>query len=257
MTKLPFAVSIPHGGTDVPEEFQPHVVATAEDCKEDVDHLTREICSVPEQAVHHFLTFATSRTFVDLDRPPTAFGEEHPDGVVKRKTHTGRTVFKTFPADEVVKRVIDRLYHPYHQALKKIADDPAVKLTLDCHSMSPTGLVASPDAHGESRPPICLGHKAGASAPIEMVEALRRIMAEVYQLDEEQIVVDKPFNGGYITRSYGGPGSPFIQIEFSRGFYMADKLGDPNPVLSPSEVKVWSDRFFETLERLAKEPIFR
>ena len=88
MKKLPFAVSIPHGGTDIPEEFEPLVIATAEDCREDVDHLTREICSVPEDAVQHFLTFATSRTFVDLNRPPDAYGEEHPDGVVKRKTHS-------------------------------------------------------------------------------------------------------------------------------------------------------------------------
>lgn len=257
MEKLPFAVSVPHGGVDIPEEFRPQVVATPEDRKEDVDHLTREICSVAPDSVQYFLTFATSRTFVDLNRPPDSFGEEHPDGVVKRKTHLHRRVFSDFPDDEVVRSVLQRLYFPYHEELKQVAADRSVKLTLDCHSMSPTGLPSSPDGVGEARPPICLGHKGGKSAPLAMVEALRDIMADVYGLSASDIAVDKPFNGGFITRSYGSLESPFIQIEFSRGFYMPDKLDDPEPTLSPKEVKIWSDRFQQTLERLAKNKIFR
>ncbi len=257
MQKLPFAVSVPHGGTEVPPEFTPFVIATADCTREDVDHLTREICGISPDRIRHFLAFDASRTYVDLNRPPDAYGQDHPDGVIKQKTHLGRNVFREFPPTEVVDAVLSRLYRPYHEKLQEIMDDREVKLTLDCHSMSPVGLEGSPDGLGRIRPAVCLGHKGGQSASLEMVETLRHVMAEVYQLPLSEVVIDKPFNGGYITRTYGRPDKPLIQIEFSRGFYMKEQLGRSDPTLSPSEIDIWQDRFTQTLERLAKCKIFR
>ncbi len=257
MKKLPFAVSIPHGGTDIPEEFVANVKASAECMKEDVDHLTREICDIPEERLRHLLSFSTSRTFVDLNRPPDAFGVDHPDGVVKRLTHLKKPVFHEFPSEQTVSRVLQRLYTPYHQKLKAVTEDPTVRLTLDCHSMSPRALPASPDELGAERPAICLGHKGGKSASLETIMTLRDIMAQVYELPVNEIVIDKPFNGGYITGAYGSPETPFIQIEFSRGFYMGDQVGHPAPSLSDREKELWAGRFSDTLEMLAKSSIFR
>lgn len=257
MTKLPFAVSVPHGGTEIPFEFASQVITTPECTREDVDHFTKEICGVDPDRILHFLSFDIGRTYLDLNRPPEAFGEAYPDGVVKRKTHLGRSVFRQFPSDETVGAVIDRLYRPYHEKLREIVNDPEVRLTLDCHSMSPVGLADSPDAPGELRPAICLGHKGGETATAETVEALRQVMAQVYELPLSEITIDKPFNGGYITRTYGTPQKPVIQIEFSRGFYMKDQLGRADPKMEESDLRIWRGRFTETLERLAKAPIFR
>ena len=233
------------------------MIASPHCTAEDIDHLTQEICGVCETRVQHLLTFPISRTYVDLNRPPDAYGEEHPDGVVKRKTHLGKPVFRHFPPDQVVEKVLSHFYHPYHKRLQEVVNDSDVKLTLDCHSMSPTPLSVSPDKPGDARPSICLGHKAGASASLEMVKALQKIMSEVYDLPLSEITIDKPFNGGYITRTYGRPETPVIQIEFSRGYYMKEHVGDPEPKLSDSEVQHWKDLFLQTLERLAKHEIFR
>lgn len=256
MTRLPFVVSVPHGGTEIPEEFSPWVMASPEDCKEDVDHLTREIFGVPEERVLYRLEFPVSRTFVDLNRPPDTYGDEHPDGVVKQKTHLGRNVFSRFPDPEQIQRVLRRLYDPYHTRLAEVTRDPRTRLTLDCHSMAPFSLPVSPDAPGVRRPAICLGHKAGASAPLEMVEALRAIMSRHYEVPLEEIVIDRPFNGGYITRTYGSISTPVIQIEFSRGFYLGQEEGKPEPKLDPESIAGWQARFLATLEDLHQQ-VFR
>jgi len=255
--KLPFAISIPHGGTDIPEEFVPHLAATPDCMKEDVDHLTREICGVHPDLVIHYMDFETSRTFVDLNRPPDWVGPDYPDGVVKRQTHLGHPVFNDFPSESAVEQVLERLYRPYHAELAQITREPEVKLTIDCHSMSPRGLPVSPDEPGKERPPICLGHRAGASATLEMVRAMVDIMSVVYELPGEDITIDYPFNGGYITRQYGNLNNPMIQVEFSRGFYMPDLVGQPDPKLPPEELKMWQERFEETLRGLANHRIFR
>lgn len=257
MTPLPFAISIPHGGTEIPEEFAPYLKATPECMREDVDHFTREIFGLPEGRVAHLLTFPISRTFVDLNRPPHAVGEAFSDGVVKRRTHLGFPVFSEFPPQELVDQVLRRSYQPYHQALQLAVADPRVKLTIDCHSMAPLGLPVSPDAPGKKRPPICLGYKGGESASVEVVAAMRDIMAEVYQVPLEDIWLDDPFNGGYITATYGSVATPVIQVEFSRGFYMEREVGKSEPWLGSEELDLWLNRFDRTLERLANHPIFR
>lgn len=250
MNPLPFVLSIPHGGWGTPEEFSPLVIATAEDQKEDIDHLTREIFAQPEGFVAHQLVFETARTFVDLNRVPQNWGENFPDGVVKTLTHLDRPIFSQFPEDSVIQEVLDRLYHPYHQALAEAVADPKVVLLLDCHSMAPYGLGVSPDRPGQPRPLINLGHRGGATAPLWIVECLREIMAEVYELPVEEILIDHPFDGGYITVSHGSRGTSAIQIEFNRAFYLGDQEGKVSPDLKPEVLNLWRERFGRVLTLL-------
>ncbi len=250
MQRLPFALSIPHGGVETPKEFLELVVATPDDQREDIDHLTREIFSVPEGMVAKQLTFATARTFVDLNRRPEAWGPSYPDGVVKSLTHVDRPVFSRFPDDETVRQVLERLYVPYHAALAEIVADPEVVLLIDCHSMAPYGLSVSPDTPGQPRPLINLGHRGGDSAPLALVQTLQAIMAEVYEIPLEEIAIDHPFNGGHITNSHCGPNSYAIQIEFNRAFYLGDQEGKPNPAVENSVLELWREKFARCLQLL-------
>jgi N-formylglutamate deformylase len=250
MQRLPFALSIPHGGVETPEELREWVILTPDDQREDIDHLTREIFGVPEGMVATTLSFSTARTFVDLNRRPEAWGPLHPDGVVKSLTHTNRPVFSHFPEDAVVQRMLDRLYHPYHQALANVVADPDIVLLLDCHSMAPYALPVSPDRPGQKRPLINLGHRGGSSAPLSLVQTLAEIMAEVYQVPRHEVVIDHPFNGGYITHTHCSPTSYAIQVEFSRAFYLGDQEGRAQPALAPGTIGKWQDRFCRTLQLL-------
>ncbi len=216
MLKLPFAISIPHGGTEIPSAFKPYLIASPEDLKEDVDHLTREIFSLSEEQVECTITFPYGRTFVDLNRAPTAYGDNHPDGVVKQRTHTGRPVFETFPPGETVDAVLEELYHPYHQKLSSLVTSERVRLLVDCHSMAPRDLSFSPDSEAKERPLVCLGHRGGVTAPLELVQAFQISLCQAYGLATEDISIDRPFSGGYITQTYGPGPIPVIQIEFNR-----------------------------------------
>jgi formiminoglutamase len=248
MQRLPFALSIPHGGVETPKELLGLVVATLDDQREDIDHLTREIFGVPEGMVGAQITFGTARTFVDLNRSPDQVGPDFPDGVVKSLTHTDRPVFSSFPDKELVEQLLDRLYRPYHQALAALLADPEIVLILDCHSMAPYGLSVSPDQPGQPRPLINLGHRGGLSAPLAMVQELRAAMAEVYEIPAEAIAIDRPFTGGYITKSYHSATSFAIQIEFNRAFYLGDQEGKANPVLEQDVLALWRDKFCRCLQ---------
>lgn len=251
MSRLPFALSIPHGGLETPEEFQPWVVATAEDQREDIDHLTCEIFGLGDGVVARQLTFPVARTFVDLNRRPEQLGVDYPDGVVKTTTHLGRPVFSRFPEAVAVERVLDRTYRPYHRALGQIVEDPEVVLLIDCHSMAPRSLPSSPDQTGQPRPLINLGHRGGRSAPLSVVERYRAILAEVYRIPAQEISIDTPFTGGYITDTYHqGPSSWALQIEFNRAFYLGDQEGRVSPRLTEPEIAHWRDLFARSLHLL-------
>ena len=248
MQRQPFALYIPHGGVETPEELSGLVVSTREDMREDIDHLTREIFSVPDGMVAAQISFEIARTFVDLNRHPDAWGADHADGVVKSLTHLHRPVFSRFPTRATVEGMLERLYQPYHQWLAARTRDPEVVLLLDCHSMAPASLSGSPDRPGRSRPLFNLGHRGGASAPLPLVQSLREVMAEVYQIPLDEVRIDCPFNGGYITQTYHSPTSHAIQIEFNRAFYLGEEEGRACPALGAATLASWREKFVRCLQ---------
>lgn len=250
MQRLPFALSIPHGGVETPKELLELAVATPEDQREDIDHLTREIFSVPEGMVAAQIHFPVARTFVDLNRRPDDWGPERSDGVVKTHTHIDRPVFSRYPEASLVRAMLDRLYRPYHERLAHLVADGGIALLLDCHSMAPIGLPVSPDRPGQPRPLINLGHRGGQTAPLALVETLRAVMAEVYEIPLDEISVDHPFNGGYICGTHHSTHCAAIQIEFNRAFYLGQEEGKARPRLEPAVIELWRGKFCKCLHLL-------
>ena len=67
MSKLPFFISIPHGGTETPDEVEERICISQADVLEDGDSFTREIYDVTED-VQHIIKADIARAFVDLNR---------------------------------------------------------------------------------------------------------------------------------------------------------------------------------------------
>ena len=95
----------------------------------------------------------------------------------------------------------------------------SVILALDCHSMAAIAPAISPD-EGEKRPMICLGNVHGKSCPSEMIERMAHCFREVFSLKAQDVSINKPFAGGYITQKYGSHKTPWIQVELNRSLYL-------------------------------------
>lgn len=212
---LPCLLSVPHGGTWIPPEVRDLMILTERDILEDGDPFTPELYDL--RAVSR-VVMEVARAVVDVNRSPDDLPPENPDGVIKSETAFGKRVYKEFPSGELVEELLRRYYFPYHEKIREELKREEVLIAFDCHSMAPTAPKIAPDRG--RRPSFCLGDFHGKACPRELTEVLRGCLMEVFGLPEEEVSINEPFAGGYITRTYGMNPKPWIQIEINRDMYM-------------------------------------
>lgn len=210
---LPLAVSVPHAGWRIPREADRYCILTQREVEEDGDVGAREIYAILEDEVARFTTTDIARAIIDLNR---AVDDRRPDGVVKTHTCWNVPVYEPFPPEEIVEELLELYYHPYHARLSAFAKAP-VKIGLDCHTMAAEGPPVGPDP-GVIRPRVCLSNADG-TCPQEWIEAMRDAFVGTFG---EDVRVNDPFQGGYITRSHAKE-MPWMQIELSRGSFMTNE----------------------------------
>ena len=82
MEKLPFLISVPHGGELMPAEIAGDVCITPRDLFDDSDSFTNYIYQV-EDMVEEQESSAIARAFVDNSRSRDQHPPEYPDGLIK------------------------------------------------------------------------------------------------------------------------------------------------------------------------------
>ena len=207
--KLPLLLSVPHAGLRVPSEAEPYCILTPQQIVEDGDEGAADIYAL-EPEVAAYLTTDVARAIVDLNR---ADDDRGADGVVKTHTCWSIPVYREFPPEEVVETLLARHYRPYHARLRDLAGRD-VRLGLDCHTMLAKGPPVGPDPGGE-RPWVCFS-SADGTCPEEWIASLRAGFEKFFA---GPVWVNKPFKGGYITRSHAAE-LPWVQLEISRGDFM-------------------------------------
>ncbi|MBK3332273.1 N-formylglutamate amidohydrolase [Persephonella atlantica] len=243
---FPALISIPHGGWKIPEEVKDIVALTDKDIFDDSDPFTVDIYDINGKVIKVIKT-DIARAFVDLNRAPDDLPPENPDGVVKTKTCYGVTVYKKPLNREIIDLLLKKYYYPYHREIMKSLKDKRIKIAFDCHSMAVEPPVISPDTG--RRPTVCLGNVYGKSCDFHTTELLREAFMEVFGLPEEEVTINKPFAGGYITRTYGNRPVPWIQIEINRKLYLAEPWFDKeNLKVDRNRLKKLSKMFIDVLE---------
>ena len=230
MKTIPVFISIPHGGTAVPGELKDRVCIGREDLFDDMDPFTREIYDIGDRATA-VISANIARAFVDLNRAEDDLPPQNPDGVIKSMTCFKKQIYikGKEPDDRLRRELIRRHYLPYHRELREITGrDRKIRLALDCHSMAAAAPPIAPDSAREiKRPRICLGNVHGKSCEMETVEKLAHCFCEAFSLNQDEVSINQPFAGAYITRTYGNKPVPWVQVEMNRSLYLSAPWFDP------------------------------
>ncbi len=248
MGKLPFFISVPHGGTEMPEELAGHACITAKDLFDDSDACTREIYAL-EAHVAGVHAASIARAFVDLNRARDMMPPEYPDGVVKSATCYNKPVYKEGmqPGARLTKTLLDRHYKPYHDALREGMRNPDVVLGLDCHTMAAAAPAVAPDSG--KRPLVCLGDAEGKACDPEWTRLLQQAFIRSFGITEEEVTINDPFKGGFITRTHGQNPKPWIQVELNRSMYLTEPwFNKEKLVVDPCRLTALNQLMFETLK---------
>lgn len=253
--RYPFLISVPHGGTDVPEEVRPLLLLTDGELRYYCDPLTRVVFGYRDRVMAYIDT-PVSRMVVDLNRPPLPLPLRDPDGIIKLRTIDGRDVYRPgmVPDMRLIHGLLVSHYFPYHQQVDELMDRNPVRIAFDCHSMLPHGSAGQKDA-GKARPLICLGNNGDrkgnarkgsiATCSGEWITALAGAFTEEFP-EKNAVAINNPFSGGFISNAhFWHKGIPWVQIEVSRSLY------DPE-FPSGRQAGNGSDRATELRERVWK-----
>ena len=227
--RYPFLISVPHGGTVVPEVVRPLLLLSDEDLRYYCDPATQQIFGYQDR-VAAYIDTPVSRMVVDLNRPPLPLPLHDPDGVIKTRTIDGRDVWQPgkVPDMPLIHSLLMAHYFPYHQKIDELTDNNPVALAFDCHSMLPQGSRRQPDA-GKARPLICLGNngdhqgRARKGSLATCSEEWITMLADLFReglAPGGSVAINDPFPGGFIANAhYWRKGIPWIQIEINRALY--------------------------------------
>ena len=230
--QYPFLISVPHGGTEVPESVRPLLLLDNDELRYYCDPCTRRIFGF-EDRVAAYIDTPVSRMIVDLNRPPLPLPPRDPDGIIKVRTIDGRNVYRPglLPDMHLIHHLLKTHYFPYHQRIDELIDREDVRIAFDCHSMLPYGSADQKDA-GKLRPLICLGNNGDrrgmarkgsiATCSVEWIATLAGVFKEEFSFERE-VAINNPFSGGFIANAhFWHKGIPWIQIEINRSLYEPD-----------------------------------
>lgn len=224
---LPILLSIPHGGTVIPKEIKSHLIINKKDLFDDSDSYTREIFDV-DSLVCHVIKMDIMRAIVDVNRATSQMPPQFPDGLLKSETCFKKPIYRDKKLDDsLVKLLIDKFYTPYHHSLKKWCATGECSIGLDCHSMLAFAPPTSADM-GKRRPLINIGNVYGKSCSDDVALKLVDSFQRVFNLDRQDIILNEPFTGGFITQNYGHNPIPWLQIEINRSLYLDAKWYNDN-----------------------------
>lgn len=220
---IPLLVSMPHVGTDIPDEIAAGLTPQAL-LKTDTDwHLERLYGFLQEMGAST-LAARWSRYVIDLNRP------EEDSNLYPGQDTTGLCPLDTFrsaplylpgraPDDAAVRQRLQRYWRPYHAQLgaeleRMLAIHGRVVL-WDAHSIASV----LPRFFEGKLPDLNFGTAGGASCAAGMCDA---VLDAARAQDRFSVALNGRFRGGHITRHYGRPGANVhaIQLEMCQCVYM-------------------------------------
>lgn len=164
----------------------------------------------------------------------------------------GKPVYNGTVPDDVRKTALAESYHPYHaEIIRQLnAQHGHIQNTLVVYDLHDTGnlLLGHTPEQDEDRetktgwkmPPVIISNKDGLTAPEGLMTDLRGAFAQHLGISPEDVKINDPYKGGYVTTRYGDPKNTelkdakhgdraVIQVELDRGLYVNEKTQEIIP----------------------------
>jgi len=220
---VPLLLSMPHVGTDIPDEVAGNLAPCAL-AKTDTDWHLAELYGFAEEIKASTIAARWSRYVIDLNRPPedtNLYPGMDTTGLCPVDTFGREQLYQPgrTPAESEVRRRLERYWRPYHNQLRAELDRLLALhgrvLLWDAHSIASR----VPRFFEGRLPDLNFGTAEGKSCDPALQEA---IVAVARDQDRFSVAVNGRFKGGYITRHYGRPETNVhaIQLEMCQCLYM-------------------------------------
>ena len=220
---IPLLVSMPHAGTDIPDD----IFATMEACaqaKADTDWHLPELYGFLKEMGASTLAARWSRYVIDLNRPPedtNLYPGQDTTVLCPVDTFGRERLYKPgmAPNSAEVARRLATYWQPYHQQLRVELDRLLARhgrvVLWEAHSIASV----VPRFFDGKLPDLNFGTASGASCD----PAMSDIVTGIAKADGHYtMAINGRFKGGHITRFYGRPeqGVHAIQLEMCQSTYM-------------------------------------
>jgi N-formylglutamate amidohydrolase len=209
--RCPIVASLPHNGLVIPDAIAQTLNERYQTYLPHQDwHLDRLYDFLPKLGIT-VIEAIYSRYVVDLNR-----SAQEPllgsfwTSVIAERTAFDAPLYQISPAQDQIRHRIDQFYRPYHQQLEELLSQMVDRFghvyLLDLHSFL-----------GPIVDDVCLGNHNGQSCSEFLISTVESKFCSIGY----QVVRNKVFNGGYITRHYGQmPHVEALQIEIRYPIYL-------------------------------------
>jgi N-formylglutamate deformylase len=231
----PLLISMPHVGTELPEELAARMIPVAR-AVPDTDWHLKELYNFADELGATVIAARYSRYVIDLNRPPdnaSLYPGRDTTSLCPLDTFDNEALYLPGqqPTEQEVAQRRDRYWQPYHDALASEIDKLHAQhgrvWLWDAHSIRSV----LPRFFEGRLPDLNFGTADGHScAP----QSSQRVIDAANLATAYKSVLNGRYKGGYITRKYGDParGVQAIQLEMAQVAYM-----DETPPFSFDEKK--------------------
>ncbi|MEX1001866.1 MAG: N-formylglutamate amidohydrolase [Crocinitomicaceae bacterium] len=223
--EVPIILSIPHSGTEFPDEVKDHYLPEQLQSLDDTDWFLHDLYHFAPSMGITVIHAKYSRWLIDLNRDP-ASKPLYEDGriitgLTPKQDFKGNPIYKTDcePDQKEVDRRIELYYKPYYKKVRELLEARKEKfgkaLLWDAHSIRQH----VPTIRKTPFPEMILGNNDGKTADKKYIDITLKNLSEGYQLSHND-----PFKGGHITRYFGDPENQIhaLQLERNKNLYMDD-----------------------------------
>ncbi len=225
----PLILSMPHAGTEIPQEFA-GVFVSDWLARKDADWHIPKLYAFAEALDATIIAATISRAVIDLNRDPSGaslYPGQATTGLCPTESFDGEPLYAAAtPDDTETARRREHYFRPYHAALEgeiaRLRAKHGNIVLYDCHSIRSH----IPRLFPDDLPQFNIGTNGGASCAPNYQACVEEICAR----SGFSWVLNGRFKGGWITRHYGQPqnGVHAIQMELAMRGYM-DEPVTPTP----------------------------